>query len=349
MTQPYNDEIQLKDILINLSEYKQELWSKKGKIILFSFLFFALGFAVAIFSTKSYKAELTFVVEDPKAVNPLGSMPGIAAQFGFDLGGNSSSTFSQENIMQLLKSRGVVESTLLRKGIVEGKQDLLVEHFLTINKIREDWAKSQEFDGVNFNHTHSLLHDSIMGVIWNGLVENDLNIEIQNDDANIITLSYVSVDENFAKQFSENLIDEMSKMYIAHQTKQARNTLDFLQDRADSVFLELDKSEKEFARVKDINQRIIKASGRLKELQLMREVQVLNTMYLEIVKNLEISKMTLLNQTPIINIIDKPVLPLAKEVLSEIMVGILGGFLGGFLSVLFFVFRKLFKDALAED
>jgi uncharacterized protein involved in exopolysaccharide biosynthesis len=71
-------------------------------------------------------------------------------------------------------------------------------------------------------------------------------------------------------------------------------------------------------------------------------------MYLEIVKNLEISKMTLLNQTPIINIIDKPILPLEEEKLSKSIAGILGGFLGGFLSVCFFVFGKLFKDALAE-
>ena len=72
-------------------------------------------------------------------------------------------------------------------------------------------------------------------------------------------------------------------------------------------------------------------------------------MYLEIIKNLEISKMTLLNQTPIIQIIDKPILPLQEDRISNILGGILGGLLGGFLSVFFFVFRKLFKDALGED
>ena len=80
----------------------------------------------------------------------------------------------------------------------------------------------------------------------------------------------------------------------------------------------------------------------------MREVEVLNTMYLEIIKNLEISKMTLLNKTPIINIIDKPILPLEEEKISK-AAGILGGFLGGFLAVCFFVFRKLFRDALEEN
>lgn len=345
----YSDEIKLKDILIKLSEYKRELWFQKLKIILFSFLFSLLGVTIAIFSTTSYKAELTFVVEDAKGTNSLGAMSGIASQFGLDLGGNSSATFSQQNIMQLLKSRGVIESTLLRKGILKGNNDLLVEHYITINKMREVWEQNEDFDVVNFNQKNSLIHDSIMGIVWNQIVENKLTIEIQTDEANIIALSYVSVDENFAKEFVETLINEMSKMYITHQTKQARNTLDFLQDRADSVFLELDKSEREFARIKDINQRIIKASGRLKELQLMRQVEVLNTMYLEIVKNLEISKMTLLNQTPIINIIDKPILPLEEQVLSKSISGFLGGFAGGFLALFFFVLQKLFKDALSEN
>ena len=121
-----------------------------------------------------------------------------------------------------------------------------------------------------------------------------------------------------------------------------------MKNRADSVFTALQIAEEEFARIKDINQRIVKASGRLQELQLMRRVEVLNTMYLEIIKNLELSKIALLNQTPIINIIDKPVLPLEKEKHSKLLFGILGGFLGGFLIMLFYIFNKLFKDALEE-
>ncbi len=71
-------------------------------------------------------------------------------------------------------------------------------------------------------------------------------------------------------------------------------------------------------------------------------------MYLEIIKNLEVSKITLLNETPIIQIIDKPILPLEDNKISKALAGILGAFLGGFLSISFFVFGKLFKDALAE-
>jgi uncharacterized protein involved in exopolysaccharide biosynthesis len=236
----------------------------------------------------------------------------------------------------------------MQRAKINGKTDLLIEHYLEIDKIKDRWAESDDFKGVSFHDKSSFIHDSISGIIWQEIIENNLTVELKSDEANIITLSYISLNQEFAKEFVEKLINEMSKMYIAHQTAQANKTLDFLQDRADSVFSELIIAEQQLAKAKDINQRIIKVTGRLKELQLMREVEVLNAMYLEIIKNLELSKITLLNKTPIINIIDEPILPLEEDKISKIVAGLLGSFLGGFLSVCFFIFRKLFKDALAE-
>ncbi len=344
----YNDEIQLKDILIKLSEYKTYLLKKKFTIIGFSFLFFIIGIFIAISKETKYNAELTFVVEGEKGGGSLGAMSGIASQFGFDIGGSESATFSQSNILELLKSRGVIENALLQNIKVNGKEDLLIEHYLELNKVKESWLENDDFYGISYHDKSTFIHDSISGGVWKDIIKNKLFVELESDEANIITLSYLSVNDEFAKGFVESLIGEMRKMYISHQTAQANNTLGFLQNRADSVFSELELAEEDFARIKDINQRIVKASGRLKELQLMRRVEVLNAMYLEIVKNLELSKITLLNQTPIINIIDKPVLPLEEEKISKTLAGLLGGFLGGFLSVCFFIFRKLFKDALAE-
>jgi uncharacterized protein involved in exopolysaccharide biosynthesis len=345
----YNDEIQLKDILIKLSEYKTYLFSKKFTIITISGFFFMLGIVFAISADKIYTAELTFVVDDQQQGGvSLGSMSGMASQFGFDIGGSSSATFSQNNILELLKSRGVVEAALMQNRKVNKTHDLLIEHYLYLNKIKDYWKTNNEITPVSFHGILTQNNDSVSGGVWKSIIEDKLVVELLSDEANIINLSYTSVDDEFAKMFVETLIEQMSKMYITYQTAQASNTLSFLNNRADSVFMELEIAEEEFAKVKDINQRIVKASGRLKELQLMRRVEVLNTMYLEIVKNLELSKITLLNQTPIINIIDKPILPLEKEQKSKSLLGILGAFLGGFLSLIFFIFRKLFKDALSE-
>lgn len=349
MEEQYGNDLQLKGILIRLSEYKAYLLNKKSRIIGFSSIFFLIGVLIAINAEVKYNAELTFVVEGDKNRNSFGAMSGIASQLGFDLGGGSSSTFSQSNILEILKSRGVVEQTLMQSAIVNGKDDLLIEHYLELNGIKDLWLEDIDLKAVNFHKSRTYIHDSITGGIWRTVVEDQLVVELQSDEANIINLSYTSIDEEFSKQFVESLIDQMSRMYVNHQTAQANNTIDFLQNRADSVFSELEIAEEDFARIKDVNQRIVKASGRLKELQMMRRVEVLNTMYLEIVKNLEVSKMTLLNQTPIINILDTPTLPLEEDKKSVFITGFLACLLGGFLSVCFFVFRKFFKDALAAS
>ena len=345
----YNDEIQLKDILIKLSEYKILLLSNKFTIIFVSGFFLVLGIVFASLSDKKYTAKLTFVVEEQQqGGGALGSMTGIASQFGFDIGGSSSATFSQNNILEFLKSRGVVEAALMQNRKVNKIEDILIEHYLHLNEIKDLWKADKDLSPVSFHGKLTQDNDSVSGGIWENIIEDKLVVELQSDEANIINLSYRSVDDEFAKMFVVTLIEQMSKMYISHQTAQSSNTLDFLSFRADSVFIELERAEEEFAKVKDINQRIVKASGRLKELQLMRRVEVLNTMYLEIVKNLELSKITLLNQTPIINIIDKPILPLQVEDKSKTVLVLLLVFLGGFLSLIFFIFRKLFKDALSE-
>ena len=339
---PDNKEIELRDIIITLKEIKQELISRSFKIGLFVFVFTLTAFLFNISQESRYKAELSFVVEDKQKSTPLSSVSGLASQFGFDFFSSSNSTFSQANIMELLKSRGVISKTLLRTNT----NDLFIHNYISMYNLDSDWKNNKDLDGISFKNNIEVKHDSVITMVWEKIIEDDISVEIRNDETDIIYLSFKSLDERFAKLFSENLIDEMSSMYIEYQTKQSTNTIDFLQNRADSVFNELEKAEEEFARVKDINQRIIKASGRLKELQLMRNVEVLNTMYLELVKNIEVSKLTLLNQTPIIQVIDRPTLPLEDTKLSPVLVFVISFVLSFLISVFYFVFRKMIADSL---
>ena len=337
-----NKEIEIRDIIITLKEIKQELISRSFKIGLFVFLFSLTAVLINFFQDSRYKAELSFVVEDKQKSTPLSSVSGLASQFGFDFFSSSNSTFSQANIMELLKSRGVISKTLLRSN----NKNLFIQNYISMYNLDSDWKNNKDLEGIIFKNKIDIKHDSIITMIWEKIIEDDISVEIKNDETDIIYLSFKSKEEKFAKLFSENLIDEMSSMYIEYQTKQSTNTIDFLQNRADSVFNELEKAEEEFARVKDINQRIIKASGRLKELQLMRSVEVLSTMYLELIKNIEISKLTLLNQTPIIQVIDRPTLPLEDTKLSTFLVFFISFVLSFLISVFYFVFRKMIVDSL---
>ena len=342
--QHLNDDIRLRDVILTSSKYWKLLVSKRYKILIITFIFFLLMFAFRLSTPVKYDAKLTFVVDHDQGSS--GVVSSLAGTFGIDLGGVSS-TFSQQNIMELIKSREVVGKALIKRAVIDGKDDYLIEHFLEINKYRENWANEKDLKALSFNdNIYTVKHDSIMNITWKSVVQ-DLKIDEESDEANIITLSYVSVNEKFAKIFVEELISQMSIMYVKYQTGKARNTLDYIQFRADSVFSELQIVEEEYARVQDINRRITRASGRLRELQLLRDVQVLNTMYLEIVKNLEISKVTLLNQTPIIQIVDGPVLPLDRSEYSS-YIYILFSLIGLILSSFYFILSKILKDILEE-
>ena len=87
----------------------------------------------------------------------------------------------------------------------------------------------------------------------------------------------------------------------------------------------------------------------LEELRLKREVEILNVMYAEILKNLEISKVTLLNQKPLVNIIDSPRYPLEVVRFSPLKGLLVFGMLGVILSSIYLVLNFLIKNALKQD
>ena len=54
----------------------------------------------------------------------------------------------------------------------------------------------------------------------------------------------------------------------------------------------------------------------------------------ELVKQTELAKVTLRKETPLIQVIDRPILPLPKERFGKAKGLVMGGFLAGFLMVL---------------
>ena len=340
------DDITLKELLRTFSEYKSEILSRKKLIFITVLIFCVFALLLSKVTESKYQADITFVVKSPTSEGSnLSNLGNIASSFGFNIG-SSESTFSQANVMELFKSRRIIEATLLKSADINDKKNiLLIDYYTNVKDLRNssDWI-NDKIDKLDFK-IRTNKRDSIISLFWDDIVEDNLVVSFNSKDASIITLSFIFQDQYFAKVFVENIIEEMSKFYVGYNTSQNRNTLEFIKDRADSVYYELKLAEEEYAKVQDINQRIVKASGRLKELQLMRTVQVLNTMYLELIKNLELSKLTLLKETPIIEVMDGPVLPLEDKKTKPLVLITLFAFLATLFSSIYIVFRKIVVDS----
>ncbi len=78
------------------------------------------------------------------------------------------------------------------------------------------------------------------------------------------------------------------------------------------------------------------------------DVQANTAILTELVKQSELAKVTLRKETPLIQVIDRPILPLKKEKLGKIEGMVLGTLLFGFLSILFIFIKSFFKITFRE-
>ena len=348
MEQNQNYGMTFKDVILKVKEFKALIVSRLFFVISFSISFGLLVALLSFCQNKTHEANLSFVIEDSQSSN-LGGLSGVASQFGVNFGGSSNGAFNQGNIKELIFSRRVVEAALLDYGVLDGKNDLLINHHIKINNFKEKWFDTVDPESLVFTSNRqdfSFEQDSILSLAWASLVNS--NLQINNiDESSVISLSCKSKNNEFAIILSENLIVHLEKFYILFQAGKALNTLSFIESRADSILLALESSEVDYANYKDSNFGVTRAKGLLQEIQLKRNVEILNVMYTEVIKNLEISKFTLMNQTPLINVIDSPKLPLVSNSSSIVVNFILGLILGLILSSFKVILSSVIKQELS--
>ena len=285
---------------------------------------------------------MSFVLEEKGG----GSLSTLAAQFGLGgIGGGDGGVFSGDNIIELLKSRFLIEKTLLSTVNINGKSDLLINRYILFNKLDKAWAKKINLAGLKFTNADrtqfTLEQDSVLDMISGGLIENNIAIVQQDKKLSIINISVASTDEVFAKVFSEKLIETVIDFYIETKTKKSRGNIMLLQNRADSVQRELNAAMYGRAQFGDQNMGLIRQQAAVPKLKQEMRVQMLGTLYGELVKNLEFAKLALMREEPLVQIIDQPILPLPKTRLGKLKAMVIGGFLFGFLSLLGFGGKKI--------
>jgi uncharacterized protein involved in exopolysaccharide biosynthesis len=350
-----NDEISLRELIQKIQEWTQYLKTQWKLIIGIAALGGIIGFVYASFQKPTYLATTTFVLEEDKGGGGgLGGAMGLASSFGFDLGGGGGGLFTSSNIIELMKSRLVVEKTLLNPVQIAGKEMSLADYYIQINELKEGWAKKPALVNINFpvnadRTKFSLQQDSILQTISAGLTKNNLVIAQKDKKVSIISLTVKTESELFSKLFCEQLLKETSDFYIETKSKKSRLNVDILQHQADSIRAELNGAITGVAAASDnvynLNPAFNVKSAPSKRRQV--DVQANTAILTQLVAQLELSKVSLRKETPLVQLIDRPILPLEKDKVGRLKSLVLGGFLAGFLTVLYLVFGQLYRKMVA--
>ncbi|MDR1584302.1 MAG: hypothetical protein LBS55_13800 [Prevotellaceae bacterium] len=349
--QTNDDEISLKDLILKIKEIWKYLLSKWVIIVIAGVLSASSGLLYSIFSEDEYVAKLSFSVIEKGSYG--GNLSNLAGMFGFNVGGTAGGVFSGSNMIELLQSRNLIERTLLSNVEIEGKRCRLIDYYIELNPLKDEDNKiiNKEISfPLDLDRKHfTREQDSLLFVLNEAITTKKLAIDKQKKDVNIIDISFTNKNELFAKLFTEKLINIVSEFYIQTKTQNTKVNLELMEERADSVKKEFENALISQAKYFDENMNPSKQIVRVEQQKIQTTIQLTGTTYTELVKNIEVLKLDLVQQTPLIQVIDSPIMPLSIVHFGKLKGIILGGFIGGFLIVAWLLVVYFYKKIMNAD
>ena len=345
------DEISLRHLVGKLRSGAKYLTSKWLTILICAVIGGALGLAYAIVRKPVYTAICTFVLEEGNKASALSQYSGLASLAGIDIGGGGGGgIFQGDNIIELYTSRSMIQKTLLSKANISNENELLIDRYIEFNHLRQRWEKEKlghidfHTDPAKFSRTQdSIIADMV--VLFNKSV---LNVIKPDKKLTIIEVSVSGKDELFCKAFADKIVENVNNFYTQTKIKKSLQNVMVLQKQSDSVRSELNGSIGGVASAIDAAPNANPGMLRLRVPSQRRQIDVqANTaIYSELVKNLELSKMSLRQETPLIQTIDMPILPLAVDKLSKVKGIVVGFILALILTTVFLGVKKLISASL---
>jgi hypothetical protein len=343
---PYEPEFSFKRLIDDRIADIKYIFQFKKMLALVLILGALLGAAAAWLKAPTYTARLTFVVDDSKSSGSTGGLSALAGQFGFNLDGlgGASGVLAGDNVEELIKSHKLIKETLLT---AYDSTQTLADKYAAVYKLSKKWLKYSPDGKITrfpLNGTHNTrLQDSLLHEIT-ALILDGGEFEIAKTDKKLgfFEVNTTMKDEKLAQLFCSRMIKQSTDFFITTKTERLRNNVDRLQQRADSIGAILNRKTYALSAANqtllDLNPAYTSASASVQVKD--RDKIVLTTIFSETVKNLEASKTMLAQETPTVQIVDEPELPLKKNRLKYPTAVLTGIFISGILFSLFILLRR---------
>jgi hypothetical protein len=279
-----------------------------------------LGLGYFWFVKPSYTARLTFVVEEAKQSGG-GVLSALAGQFGVDIGGMSgtSGVLAGDNVQELLKSRFLLKKVLLSRSPHDSSHSVAEDYAIAYGW-QAKWSKKTGIGPQDASFpigakTLNRVQDSLLQVIMKEMLEKELAVSKPDKKLGFFELNVTNKQELLSQGICLQLIKEATAFYIDTKTRRLKINVERLQRKSDSLeYLLNRKTVSTLSANRDLlnlNPAFTTAGADVEISN--RDKVILSTIYAEVVKNLEISKTALIQETPTVQLVDQPELPLKKN------------------------------------
>jgi hypothetical protein len=275
---------------------------------------------------------------------------------GSVLGGNTMGS-PLERTIEIASSDRIVGSTLLSEVQIEGKNEILANSLIRLNKLHKNWKKDSLLNGITFNKQDTsiesmdfpkrkaikMLEALLIPKTGKGIITKSFDKK-----SGVVTLSATHTNEDFAIVLAKEIYNKLRDFYVEQMITSAANNVLVLQKKVDSIKFELSRVQSSFARTTDQSFGLLFQEDKVELRKLAVREQMLLAMYAEAQKNLETFKFMNDSAIPTLTVIDMPYSPLKKIQPSMILFTLGGVFLGSFFTFLFIAIRRWYKNLMAS-
>ena len=323
--------IVLGDVIESVKRFFSYLRSQFVLIALCGIVGLVLPLIYRALQKPAYAASTTFILEEKSATG--GGLAGIASQVGLDLGslGSGSSLFTGDNILDIIKSRVIIEKVLLTP-ISSNSGKTLADLYLEFSGMGEKLPAPVSFASPSVAHT--VYQDSVLYVMYDQIAKKNVSVDRLNKKGSIFKIITVSQNQVFSKNFAERLLKETTTYYVNVKTSTAAANVKRLQARGDSLLRVLNAKSYNAASFQILDPNVAFKSMSVPAEVSSRDKSIVFSIYAEVTKNLEMSRIALVSQTPVIQLLDVPKYPLMDDRKSYLFLGLVG-FIAGIFAAIF--------------
>jgi uncharacterized protein YnzC (UPF0291/DUF896 family) len=321
-----NNDVTIKDFILWIQGWILYFISKWKILFLAIVLGAAAGIAKNKLSSRIYTAKCHFILDEGNSSggNGIGGSLALLGLGGSSAGGGG--LFQGKNLMWLYSSRLMLQKVLLSPVDSSNGQKTYLEWLLAVDK------KGKKLYGnvagkLKFSHDKLTREENDIISFAVAKISSDyLKVEQTSNADNIITVKVNASDELFAESFANKIIEEVNEYYIKTKTQKITDEVAILQQKVDSFRIQMGSSMYQAASSVDAvpnpnpNRQVLTVQTKKKGV----DVNISSELFVEMNKNLEAKRMLLASETPLIQVLERPELPLetnAKSLTSSAVFG----------------------------
>jgi uncharacterized protein involved in exopolysaccharide biosynthesis len=256
------------------------IWKKRKFVSVFVGIVTAISVIVSLLLPAYYRSTATILPETQSSkLSSLGGLTDLAALAGVNVGGEGSLIRLYPTI---IKSEAVLNDVIYARYKTEEFPD-------SVNLIQY-WDLKEKKPGGAYEDALRKLREGL-----------DVSMDLKT---NILTLSIESKEPRLSADILNNAVVVLDRFILTKRTTSASEQRKFIEGRLAEVKEDLTKSENALKDFRERNTQVRSPQLLLEQGRLERDLQINNTLFIELKKQFEIAKIEEVRTMPVINVLD---------------------------------------------